>query len=311
MKLAGTTVCVTGAAGFLGQHLLQKLLERGAKVIALDNFAVGRRDALKGLDGDITVCQADIRDLESIREPLAESEVVYHLAAIANPRTCQNDFPLAFDVNVRGTANVLEACKHVKRFVFLSSIMVYGEPRYLPIDERHPLDGRDPYAASKIICEELVKISNYIHQIPFTIVRNSNTYGPNQGEDYLAPTLIRQGLETGVIEIWDPRTIRDFLFIDDTVEALTVIVETETTAVEIINLGSGLGASAGQLADLISEKLGVSWEDANKPAPISSKLIADTAKLKALTGWQQRVSLEEGVDRAIESFRLMGSRRSP
>jgi len=123
--------------------------------------------------------------------------------------------------------------------------MVYGEPRYLPIYERHPLDGRDRYAAGKIICEELVKITNYIHQIPYTIVRNSNSYGPNQGGDYLAPTLILQGLEQGEIEIWDLRTIRDFLFVDDTVAALAAIGEADTTAGEIINkTSSRLDASS-------------------------------------------------------------------
>ena len=303
MKLTGKTVCVTGAAGFLGRHLSVKLLERGAKVIALDNFAIGPQDALADISGDLSICHADIRDPDTIKAPLSQADVVYHLAAIANPRTCQKNFPLAFDVNVRGTEHVLEACRHVERIVFLSSIMVYGEPRYLPIDDRHPLDGRDPYAASKKICEELVKICNQIHKVPFTIVRNSNSFGPYQSDDYLIPTLIRQGLESGVIEIWDPRTIRDFLFVDDTVEALINTVETEAASGEIINLGSGLGVSAGELADFIAERLGVTWVDAKKPAAVSSKLIADTSKVKALTGWQQQVALEEGLTRTIEYFR--------
>lgn len=303
MKLDNKTVCVTGAAGFLGLHLCRRLLGQGAKVIALDNYAIGSPTTLASLPGPIKIKEGDIRRPETIREPLAQADVVYHLAAIANPRTCQRDFPLAFDVNVHGTANVLEACQNAERFVFLSSIMVYGEPRYLPIDDQHPLEGRDPYSASKIICEHLVKIANYIHKLPYTIVRNSNSYGPYQGNDYLAPTLIRQGLERRSIEIWDPRTIRDFLFVDDTVEALVRMVETESASGEIINLGSGLGVSAGEMADVISKQLGVPWVDVKKPAPVSSKLIADTTKLKALTGWQQQVSLEEGIARTIEYFR--------
>ena len=295
MRLAGKTICVTGAAGFLGRNLCSKLVQEQAKVIALDNFSIGAGDALAGLADDVTIRQADIRNLESIREPLAQSDVVYHLAAIANPRTCISDFSLAFDVNVRGTEHVLEASQHVERFICLSSIMVYGEPRYLPIDERHPLEGRDPYAATKIICEELVKIANFIHKIPYTIVRNSNTYGPHQSNAYLAPTLIQQGLDNRVIEIWDPRVIRDFLYVDDTVDALIGMAETEAASGEIINLGGGLGVSAGELADVISNQLGVPWIDVKKPAAVSSKLIADTSKLQALTGWQQRVSLEDGV----------------
>jgi len=303
MKLTGKTVCVTGAAGFLGRFLSLKLLERGAKVIALDNFSIGSSDSLVSDSPDLMTYDADIRDPDSIREPLSRADVVYHLAAIANPRTCQRDFQLAFDVNVRGTQHVLDESKHVERFVMLSSIMVYGEPRYIPIDDRHPLDGRDPYAATKIISEELVKISNFINKIPYTIIRNSNTYGPYQGSDYLAPTLIQQGLNLGEIEIWDPRTIRDFLYVDDTVEALVNVVETEATVGETINLGGGHGISAGELADIISDKLGVSWIDAKKPAAVSSKLIADTTKLRALTGWQPQVDLDQGITRTIEFFR--------
>ena len=303
MRLNGKTVCVTGAAGFLGRHLCSKLLERGAAVIALDNFVVGSNQALAQLEGALEVSHADICNPASIKDPLSKSDVVFHLAAIANPRTCQNDFPLAFDVNVKGTQHVLEASQHVERIVFLSSIMVYGEPRYLPIDDRHPLDGKDPYAASKKISEELVKICNQIYQVPFTIVRNSNSFGPHQSTDYLIPTLIQQGLVLGEIEIWDPRTIRDFLFVEDTVEALIQSVETEAASGEIVNLGSGLGVSAGELADFIANHLGVKWIDAKKPAAVSSKLIADTNKIKALTGWEQQISLEDGLIQTIEHFK--------
>ena len=162
MKLEGKKVCVTGAAGFLGRHLSVGLLARGAEVIALDNFEIGSHDAFDKSKDGLTVCNADIRDIDSIKSAVGEADVVYHLAAIANPRTCQRDFSLAFDVNIRGTQNVLDASHHVERMVFLSSIMVYGEPRYLPIDDRHPLDGRDPYAASKKICEELVNRYNAV-----------------------------------------------------------------------------------------------------------------------------------------------------
>jgi nucleoside-diphosphate-sugar epimerase len=305
MKLEGKTICVTGATGFLGRHLCSGLVDRGAKVLALDNLSIGSQDAIEELPGRLSLIQADIRDPETIIEPLSEADIVYHLAAIANPRTCASDFGLAFDVNVRGTAHVLKASQHVERFICLSSIMVYGEPRYLPIDERHPLEGRDPYCASKIICEELVKISNFIHELPYTIVRNSNTYGPHQSNAYLAPTLIQQGLDAGVIEIWDPKVIRDFLYVDDTVEALIGMAETEAASGEIINLGGGLGVSAGELADVICNQLGTSWVDVKKPAAVSSKLIADTSKLQALTGWQRQVSLEDGIARTVEHFKSL------
>jgi len=303
MKLEGKTVCVTGAAGFLGRHLCPRLVQRGARVIAVDHFAIGEPESLAPLAGQVEVVRCDIRDPEGIREVVSRSQVVYHLAAQANPRTCRQDFARAFDVNVNGLANVLRCSQHCERVIFLSSIMVYGEPRYLPIDEQHPLDGHDPYSISKIICEQLLTLAWHIDRIPLTVVRNSNTFGPGQGTDYLIPTLILQGLTRGEIEIWDPRTIRDFLYVDDTVEALVRLAEAEAAAGEVVNLGSGQGIAAGELADIVSSILGVPWTDARKPAPVSSKLIANTTKLRALTGWSPRVSLEDGLRRTIEYYR--------
>ncbi len=302
MKIKGKTVCVTGASGFLGTHLCRRLIAEGARVIAIDNFSVGNRKNIEALKGDIEILNADIRSLESIKEPLSKSQIVYHLAAIANPRTCRSDFSLAFDINVKGTENILSVCSGVGKLVFLSTIMVYGAPKYLPIDDRHPLDAHDPYALSKIMGEYLLKAHDNIRKLPFIIIRNANSFGPYQDPSYLIPTLIIQGMTKKEIEIWDPYVIRDFLYVDDTIEALIRVVEAETTAGEIINLGSGQGISSGELADMVCSMLKAKWFDAKKPAPVSSKLIADISKIKALTGWQPKVELEEGIRKTIEYF---------
>ncbi|HJX13190.1 MAG TPA: NAD-dependent epimerase/dehydratase family protein [Dehalococcoidales bacterium] len=303
MKLEGKTVCVTGGSGFIGHHLCRALLPRCGKVIALDDFSVGQKERLADIAADVEVVMVDIRDREKLKEPIKKSQIVFALAAIANPRTCQEDFSRTFDVNILGTSNILSHCTDVERVVFPSSIMVYGEPRYLPIDDRHPIDARDPYSTSKIMCEQLCKVYNFMYKIPYTIVRNCNIFGPGQDSDYLIPTLILQGLRAGKIEIWDPRTIRDFLYIDNCVDAYIKILESESTIGETMNLGGGQGVAAGELAEMVCQRLNATWVDVKKPSPVSSKLIGDITKIKALTGWEPRVSLAEGLDRTIAYFK--------
>ncbi len=303
MKLEGKTVCVTGACGFIGSHLCRALIPRCGKVIAVDDLSVGQRERLAEIADQIEIVVVDIRDRENLKEPIQRSQVIYALAAIANPRACQRDFSHTFDVNILGTANILSLCSHVDRVIFPSSIMVYGEPKYLPIDDRHPIDARDPYSISKIMCEHLLKVYNYLNGIPYTIIRNCNIFGPGQDRDYLIPTLILDGLTKGYIEIWDPRVIRDFLYIDNAVDALIKVVESEATVGETMNLGSGQGIAAGELADLVCKYLHTTWVDVKKPSPVASKLISDITKIKALTGWEPRVSLEEGLRRTIEYYK--------
>lgn len=303
MKLQDKTVCVTGGSGFIGNHLCRALMSRCAKVIALDDFSVGQKERLADIAGNVEIVMVDIRDREKLEAPIKKSQVVFALAAIANPRTCQQDFTRTFDVNILGTSNILSHCADVERVVFPSSIMVYGEPRYLPLDDRHPIDARDPYSTSKIMCEQLCKVYNYMDKIPYTIVRNCNIFGPGQDSDYLIPTLILQGLTAEKIEIWDPRTIRDFLYIDNCVDAYIRILGSDSTVGETMNLGSGQGIAAGELAEMVCQRLNTTWVDVKKPSPVSSKLIGDISKIKALTGWEPRVSLAEGLDRTIAYFK--------
>lgn len=305
MKLEGKTVCVTGAAGFLGVSLCRELVSRGANVIALDNFSIGNQDRLADIKDRIEVVTADVRDIESIRPSITKSRVVYHLAAIDNRKTCEKDPCLAFTVNSMGTANVLSLCSNVERVVYMSSTMVYGEPRYLPVDEMHPLDGYDPYAVSKIAAEYLFRAFHFTRAVPFTIVRNTNTFGPGQGRGYLIPSLIIEGLTRDRIEVWTPGVLRDFQYVDNCIDALIKIAESEAAAGETINLGSGQGITIGEFASIVCRFLNTTWVDMEKPAPVSSRLVSDISKLKALTGWEPKVSLEEGLQRTIEHYRAL------
>ena len=305
MNIELKKVCVTGAGGFLGSSLCRELVSRNANVVALDNFAIGSPKNLEDLKSDLEIVTADVRDIDGLRNHLADCEVVFHLAAIDNRRTCQRDFPLAFDVNVKGTSNLLSLCSEAERVIFVSSTMVYGEPRYLPIDEAHPLDGYEPYAVTKIAGEYLCRAFQFNQELRFTIVRNSNTYGPGQARDSLVPSLIIEGLTQKQIEVWTPSVVRDFQYVDNCIEGLINIAESESTLGETVNLGTGIGITTGEFTDLICKKLETTWGELQKPDPVSSKLISDISKLALLTGWKPNVSLEEGLTMTIEYYRSL------
>ncbi len=309
MKLEGKEVCVTGGAGFLGSCLCRQLVARGAEVTALDNFGLGRgrRENLADLTS-VQIVKADVSDLESLGpwpaagRPLRESQVVFHLAAVESRQMCQKDFPLAFDVNVRGTMNVLSLCSEAERVVFSSTMTAYGEPEK-PVDEGHPLDGCEPYSVTKIAGEFLCRAYRFLGGLPFTIVRISSIYGPRQAEDRMVPSLILEGLARKQIEVWTPDVLRDYLYVDDCARGLIELAESEPAVGETVNLGTGRGTASGELADIICRHLGATRVDLNRPPPVSSRLVPDITKLRALTGWEPKVGLEEGLRRTIEYYR--------
>ncbi|HXQ48204.1 MAG TPA: NAD-dependent epimerase/dehydratase family protein [Thermoplasmata archaeon] len=298
---SGRTVLVTGAAGFLGSALGPRLVAEGAHVVAADNFSFARPDQPGGTE----IRNLDIREVAQVEGLLKETQadVVIHLAAVANPRTCKQDFPLAYDVNVGGTQNLLRYLPAKSRFVFMSSAAVYGEPLYLPLDENHPRRGSDPYSVTKIIGEDLCQ--NYVgnYQRSVVIARNFNAFGVGQTGDYIVPQLIRQALVEGKIELWDSRTIRDLTYVANTVDALIAIAASDKTGV--FNIGSGRGMSVGELAHLIGRRLGdVPVVDLKKKVLGSPVLVSNNSRLREL-GWTESVAFEEGVDRTIEWMRRM------
>ncbi len=297
--LAGRTVLVTGAAGFLGTTLHPRLVAEGARVIAVDNLSFARPDRAGGPE----IRPVDIRDPKAVEALYTETrpDLVLHLAAVANPRTCKQDFPLAFEVNVGGTQNLLRHAPPAARFFFMSSAAVYGEPLYLPLDEAHPRRGKDPYTVTKIIGEDLCQ--NYVenYQRSVVVARNFNTFGAGQTGDYIVPQLIRQALTEHRIELWDPRTVRDLTYVDNTVDAIVRLAASDRTGV--FNIGSGRGVSVGDLAQLVSRKLGdVPIVDLKKRALGSPLLISSNQRLRDL-GWSETVGFEEGVDRTIAWMR--------
>ena len=297
------TVCVTGAAGFLGSKLCGELLSRGSSVIAIDNFEIGKRSSLSEIESNIEIVKADIRDKESLKDSIKKSDTIFHLAAIDDRKLCQQNYELAVDINIKGTANVLSLCNSMQRFIYMSSNMVYGEARYLPIDELHPLDGYEPYSTTKISSEYLCRGYDFINEVPYTIVRNFNTFGPGQNKSSLIPTLIIEGLTKKKIEVWTADTVRDFQYIDNCIDNLIKIAESESLVGEVVNLGNGYGTTIGEITNKICELLGTINVYIKKPKPVSHKTISNVTKLKTMIDWDPKVSLEEGIKRTIEYYR--------
>jgi nucleoside-diphosphate-sugar epimerase len=299
----GKTVLITGAAGFLGSHLSERLTGEGAKVVGIDNLSFARPDQpAASSEGAVKrdLRNADLRDANGLRALMEElnPNVVFHLAAVANPRTCKQDFPLAFDVNVVGTQNVLRFAPSAARILFMSSAAVYGPPEYLPIDEKHPRKGADPYSVTKIIGEDLIGsyVQNYGRDI--VTVRNFNSFGVGQTGDYIVPQLIRQALTEKKIELWDPSTVRDLMYIDNTIDALLLIAASGSKAT--VNVGAGRGITVGELANTVAARLGggITVLDLKKKVIGSPALVSNNDRLRSL-GWSERVSFEDGVERTI------------
>ena len=296
-------VAVTGAGGFIGGYLCKALVSEGATVMALDNFEIGSREVLNPILSEIRLLQCDITQREQLEE-LAGAEVVFHLAAIASPKACVDNFPKAYQVNVEGTKNVLEACAPGTRLIFLSGAIVYGEPLYIPVDENHPLRGRDPYSLTKVMGECLCWAMMATKKLQPTVVRNFTTYGPGQSAAYVIPSLITQGLNEKKIEVWNDRPSRDFTYVDDAVNALVSIAQTPSLVGEVVNLGSGVETRIAALATLISNVLGeLPVVNLNKEVVGSARQSCANAKLRDSTQWAPKVPLNEGIPRTIEWLR--------
>ena len=300
MTLSGKTVCVTGGVGFIGSAIAAACIARGAHVIVIDRH----KDEPPELPPSVDLVEADIRDGDALRGVVARSDVIFHLAAIDDRVLCQQDFPTAFAINAGGTATLLALCTNKQRVIYASSNMVYGESEYLPMDERHPINCYEPYAVSKISSEYLFKSFSFLHKgLPYTIVRNFNTYGPRQSPRSLIPSLIVEGLSKGKIEVWAPQTVRDLLYRDDCAEGFIRIAEADSTIGSVVNLGSGRASTLGEVADLICHELGLAWVDMKKPLPIGGRLVADTTRLESLTGWTPPTSLRDGLRTTIEYYK--------
>ena len=308
------TVLVTGAGGFIGSHVVERLVGRGARTRALVEY--NSDNAWGWLDRStvreqVDVFLGDVRDGGSLARPMKGADVILHLAAlIAIPHSYEA--PLSYvRTNVEGTLNVLEAARSadVGLFVHVSTSEVYGTASYVPIDENHPLQGQSPYSASKIGADMMAEAYHRSFGLPVVTARPFNTYGPRQSARAIIPTIITQALTQNEIRLGNVSPTRDFNYVTDTAEALVRIAESSSAVGETLNIGSGQEISIGELAEKIVHLTGTKatiMPDDDRRRPDDSevrRLRADSAKVRQITGWAPEVSLEEGLGKTIAWFR--------
>ena len=319
---SGRRVLVTGAGGFIGSHLCERLVELGAEVRALVEYnSLGSWGWLdeSPARSDMDVVLGDIRDRDSTVAAAAGSHVVFHLAAlIAIPWSY--DAPAAYvDTNVVGTLNVLRAAQAagVELFVHTSTSEVYGTARYVPIDEAHPLQGQSPYAASKIGADKIAESFHFSFGLPVAMLRPFNTYGPRQSARAVIPTIVTQLLAGEAVALGNLAPTRDFTYVADTVEAFVRIAGVPAAVGRVLNVGTGREIAIGGLAErieaVVHKRVPVQLDPARVRPPGSEveRLCADASEARHLLGWEPRTSLDEGlaataewIGRNLERYRV-------
>ena len=310
--LPGRKALVTGAGGFIGSHLVERLVELELQVRAFVRYT--SRSASGFLDScpadvrnAIDIVRGDLRDSNAVLDAAKGVDVIFHLGALIGIPYSYFHPRETVDTNVTGTLNTLLAARFcdVARIVHTSSSEVYGTAQYVPIDEGHPLQGQSPYSASKIGADKVVESFHRSFDLPVVILRPFNTYGPRQSARAVIPTIISQALTGDEIHLGALSPERDFVYVADTVSGFQKAAEVDAAVGQEINLGSGSLISIGDLAQKILELLGrrlpiVSDEQRLRPEQSEvMRLLADNRRAQGLLGWQPRVPLDEGLAQTI------------
>jgi len=321
---AGRKCLVTGAGGFIGSHLAERLALAGAEVRAmvhynapgalhnLDYVAPKAREAMEIVSGDVA-------DPFFVDTAVQGMDTVFHLAALIGIPYSYVAPAQYVTVNVNGTLNVLEACRRngTRRMVHTSTSETYGTARYAPIDEEHPLQGQSPYSATKIAADKLAESYHLSFSTPVAVIRPFNTFGPRQSDRAVIPTIISQALFRDEIRLGSLDPLRDFNYVGNTVDGFLAVGSAERAVGEVINVGYGKCASIGDLVRMVLEILEmdkpVVTEDRRVRPERSEvmKLHCANAKATELCGWTPRVSLREGLAEVVEWVKSHGGLYAP
>lgn len=310
MDWQGKTAVVTGAGGFIGSHLAERLVTLGANVRAMVHYnALGSYGWLDTSDlaSEMEIVAGDIADRDFVKSALEGREYVFHLAAlIAIPYSYRA--PASYvRTNVEGTLNVVQAARETaaERVIHTSTSEVYGTARRVPIDEEHPLQGQSPYSASKIGADKIAESFHLSFGVPLVTVRPFNTFGPRQSARAVIPTIITQALTGQVVRLGSLSPTRDLNYVANTVSGFIAAAESERAIGQTVNLGSGREISIGDLALLIGRLMNrdIAVESENQRlrpnASEVERLLASNEKAKTLLDWSPEVTLEEGLERTI------------
>lgn len=279
-------IAVTGSSGFIGSYLLKKLNKL--------NYSVVKLDRTNGFD---------VSDWNIVKE-LPEFDVCIHLAAKSFVPDSYKKARLFYDLNITSTLNMLEISKKYNAKMIFTSSYVYGKPQYLPIDEKHKLNGFNPYAHSKIIGEQLCEKYSIFFGLPIIIFRPFNIYGYGQAKNFLIPEVIEKSLKGKPFELLDSSPKRDMIYIDDLVDAFILAVESNIKN-EIFNIGSGVSYSVAQIVQMvfncISNKIKMTYKNEARPNEVDN-VIADISKAKKLLGWEPKTPLKEGIRKTVNIY---------
>ena len=308
---------VTGADGFIGSHLAEELVKKGYQVKAFVYYnSFNNWGWLEELPQEILkeieIFQGDVRDPHGVKTAMENQELVFHLAALIAIPFSYHSPDTYVDTNIKGTLNVLQAGREYEniRVLITSTSEVYGTAQYVPIDEKHPFQGQSPYSATKIGADRLAESFYRSFELPVTIVRPFNTYGPRQSARAIIPTIITQLLAGyGEIKFGSLTPTRDFNYVKDTVNGFIKIAESDRTIGEEINISTQKEISMGELAaELISQinsKAQIVCDEARLRPEKSevNRLMGCNEKIKRLTDWEPQYSLRQGLEETIRFFR--------
>lgn len=306
-------VLVTGADGFIGSHLVESLLEKGYEVKAFTMYnsfnTWGWLDTLpKDKLGQIEIFSGDVRDPNGVREALKGMDGIFHLAALIAIPFSYHSPDSYVDTNIKGTLNVLQAARELEteRIMVTSTSEVYGTAQYVPIDEKHPFQGQSPYSATKIGADRLAESFYRSFNLPVSIVRPFNTYGPRQSARAVIPTIITQLLSgKEEIKLGSLTPTRDFNYVKDTAAGFIAIAESDRTIGEEINIATqqeiSIGELAGEIINQINPKARIICDEQRLRPEKSevNRLLGSNDKIKSLTDWLPQYTFERGIKETI------------
>jgi NAD dependent epimerase/dehydratase len=309
---ANRRVLVTGAGGFIGSHLVERLLAEGARVRAFVRYnSRGDPGLLRMLSAQdrsrLEIIAGDLRDEYAVRKAVEGTQVIFHLGALISiPYSYQHPVEVA-ETNLIGTLNVLMASRDFKieKLIHISSSEVYGTAVHVPISESHPLQGQSPYSASKIGADKLAESFFCAFELPVVTIRPFNTFGPRQSARAVIPVIITQALTQNAIHLGNQNTQRDFTFVKDTITGIMKADEVPGIEGQVLNLGTGQEIRIGELAQKIIRKIGRSVEITVDPIRLRPKgsevlrLLSDNTLARKMLGWEPEVSLDDGLDQTI------------